>query len=425
MRKRVAGAFAVAILALGAVALELTAAGLYYSERGRLYYLDERAPPKATTYDASGSVFHPYMAYVLRTGREGDGWSANNVGFVNAHEMRRNTPGCCDYPVRTDDVVIGVFGGSVATGLALALQRSPELAQAFATRPEWSNRRVRVLNFAMPGYKQPQQALALTYFVALGQRFDLIVNIDGFNEIVTSHRNWAAGVEPTYPADTIWGEWGRLLEKAGTTGKPTSAASHLESYYRLSVSDWRRRADACRLAACFVGMSLAADLASARAARLAAALQSASEEESLFPTAIKNPDAKSFEIHVDTAERWAAASRVMAGLARERGAAYLHVVQPNQWWRAIAGAYPPIDPAHPHGWVIELVNAGYPRLVERVRGLREAGVDVLDATALFRELDWREVYSDDCCHYTDRGNALFAAAIAAEVARLQRTKVGN
>lgn len=418
MRKRLAASFALAVVALGAVAIETTALVLYFKERGKLYYTDHRERVAAPTpYAASGAVFHPYIGYVLRTHRDGEWWTTNNVGFQYVKDPTKTDPTWFDYPVRTDDLIIGVFGGSVATGLAFALQKSPDLARAIAARPEWQGRSVRVLNFAMPGYKQPQQSAALAYFASLGQRFDVLVNVDGFNEVVTSHRNWAAGVEPSYPADTLWGEWGRLLEKAGTTGKPTSAQSHLESYLRLSVPQWRQRADRCTLAMCFTAVNLAADLASRRAARLAARLQPGAETSSLYPTAIKSPLEAERDVFEQTAEQWAAASKVMADLAQARGWTYLHVLQPNQWWRKVSGEYSPIDPAHPHGWVIELVNQGYPRFVERIPALQASGVAVLDATALFRDRASRDVYSDDCCHYTDGGNAMLAEAIARAITR--------
>jgi hypothetical protein len=36
---------------------------------------------------------------------------------------------------------------------------------------------------AIGGYKQPQQLMALNYFTALGGEFDVLVNVDGFNEV--------------------------------------------------------------------------------------------------------------------------------------------------------------------------------------------------------------------------------------------------
>jgi len=39
------------------------------------------------------------------------------------------------------------------------------------------------LCFSHEGYKQPQQLLVLSYFLSIGQPFDMVMNIDGFNEV--------------------------------------------------------------------------------------------------------------------------------------------------------------------------------------------------------------------------------------------------
>jgi hypothetical protein len=315
-------------------------------------------------------------------------------------------------------VVVGVFGGSVAAAFALAAQSSPDFAAGLGRTPAWSGRRVRILNFAMPGFKQPQQLIALAYFLSLGQRFDLVLNIDGFNEVVTTQRNWTSGVEPSFPADTLWGEWGRQLENSvGQLGAVDGG--FLTLYYRLDERKWLRQAAACAFATCYAFSRAMASISSRRAAERPEATAGGREHRlSLFPTSVQTPLAKDVDIFSYTADRWADASRSMQALARQDGAIYLHVLQPNQWLKA-AGNYVPIDRDHIYTWVIGLVNAGYPRLVDRAAELSNTGVPVLDATNVLKGLAWRDAYLDDCCHYTDKGNTVLGTAIAARVAELQ------
>ncbi len=70
----------------------------------------------------------------------------------------KSASSCCDYPYAKskDEIIIGVFGGSVATGLVLALQKNPSWAQLFAIDPSWKDKKTKVLNFSMSGFKQPQ-----------------------------------------------------------------------------------------------------------------------------------------------------------------------------------------------------------------------------------------------------------------------------
>jgi len=55
-----------------------------------------------------------------------------------------------------------------------------------------------------PGYKQPQQLLALAYFLSLGAEYDLIINLDGYNDIVLPVTdNYNLGSTPFSPGTGI------------------------------------------------------------------------------------------------------------------------------------------------------------------------------------------------------------------------------
>ena len=58
-----------------------------------------------------------------------------------------------------DDFVIGIFGGSVANELTL-LGGDTIVATLSERRPELAGR-IRILNFGLGGYKQPQQTILL------------------------------------------------------------------------------------------------------------------------------------------------------------------------------------------------------------------------------------------------------------------------
>src|ERR1051326_2313113 len=122
-----------------------------------------------------------------------DGWKrlkANNHGFYSDF----------DYPrleVTKNDYVVGVFGGSVSAYFTVAGKQA--LIQTLKAHPSFRDKNVVVLNFAQCGFKQPQQLLILAYFVAQGQRFDAIVNLDGFNEAALAHQNWGSGGDISMP----------------------------------------------------------------------------------------------------------------------------------------------------------------------------------------------------------------------------------
>ena len=94
--------------------------------------------------------------------------------------------------------MVGIFGGSVAQWFAL--QGARPLIATLQASPGLRSRSILVLNFANGGYKQPQQLLFLNYLLAIGQRLDYVVNIDGFNEVAIAAVNVAGGISVAMPS---------------------------------------------------------------------------------------------------------------------------------------------------------------------------------------------------------------------------------
>jgi hypothetical protein len=194
--------FSVVTLLIVAAACELVGRAVYWSRFGEGYRrewilqvggeapagpelgadeaLDEldRSRPRWLRTD----ILHPYLGF---TRQEGDfdaglGLVANGPLMAERGDSR---------------VVVALTGGSVASYCA------PVLESEFNRRLEASGsaRRVRIQNLAQHGFKQPQQLMALTFALTLGARFDLVVNLDGFNEVALAEVNVLDGVHPAYP----------------------------------------------------------------------------------------------------------------------------------------------------------------------------------------------------------------------------------
>lgn len=383
------------------------------------YWRSPAAGAIPQAFQLPGAVFQPYYGYTLRPGRKGDyiggtKWRANNFGFQNV--VPADGSYCCEYVYhpKADEYVVGIFGGSVGSGYALSAQIDAKLARALAGTPGIDDRRIVVLNFAHPGFRQPQQLSALAYFISIGQKFDLVVNIDGFNEVVTSWKNWSDKVEPSYPADTLWGAWGRQLEQANAVGGGKNFL--FARYHQLSARTALETAERCATAICFYGRKVLARYHSWRASKNVAEMPRERQGRSLFPTRHMSDFSADFDVFAYTAEIWRRSSLGMARLAEASGARYLHLLQPDQWYRK-AGAYRPINVDHIYAWVIEPVNRGYDRL--RIEGQRliAAGVAFHDLSLIFRGRPEREVYVDDCCHYTSVGYDVVFAATAEALRR--------
>src|SRR5579872_2430295 len=123
-------------------------------------------------------VLHPYLGWVFNPdasaarGNRPHETPVNSLGFADSEfSIQRRS---------ADQFVIGVFGGSVA--LQMSTIGEAKLRERLAANPALRGRKIKIVRLAMSGYKQPQQLMALNYVLALGGEFDIVVNVDGYNE---------------------------------------------------------------------------------------------------------------------------------------------------------------------------------------------------------------------------------------------------
>ena len=130
---------------------------------------------------------------------------------------------------REDTVVIALLGGSVAELVKPFLER--ELRRYFAANH--LPRQPVVIELAAEIAKQPQQTMVVANTLLLGGEFDLIINLDGYNEVAGSAgQNFRNGVFPFFP---LW--WPK---RAGLTAEEILLAGNI----RLRRQEYTRRAAA-------------------------------------------------------------------------------------------------------------------------------------------------------------------------------------
>ena len=118
-------------------------------------------------------------------------WPANNYGFISKF----------DYPFvgPPKTFYVAVTGGSVANGFALEARE--QIVRVVSDAASIPRQAVQIINLTGGGFKQPQQALVIAYFAAIGQKLDLIVNLDGLNEAYIGWDNSKRfGAEPALPS---------------------------------------------------------------------------------------------------------------------------------------------------------------------------------------------------------------------------------
>lgn len=414
----------------------IRAFGLFAAERrlARVPAAQLAAGPEA---GAPLGLVHPYQGFSMRPGGPFEMAYAEFLEKALPEGERarpedhgRNLLGfrspVWDYrEVAESDYAVGVFGGSMAAHVAL-LGSEALAARLGELVPELTGR-VRVLNFAAGGYKQPQPLMVLVQALLLGVRLDAVVEIDGYNELVFGAKNAEQGYHPLFPSRFHMDALVQLASGNPSDELVLARAEIVRS--RRRAADWRRRAKAPLLrsselarALCGVGIVRQLRRAALREAELQA--QEAAPPEQALVAALPDPCLEAGDCTELVVELWARASLAMASLAEAHGLAYLHVLQPNQY---VPGAktFTGEERAllRPDDAWARAARRGYPRLIERGRRLRDQGIAFVDATGLFRDVS-DTLYVDDCCHVDARGNRMIAGAVAEGLAELLAKRGG-
>jgi hypothetical protein len=355
---RVVSALVIA-LALGGLAAEgaIRAFDLFAGSRA---LLDRELPPDETQGELANLV-HPYLGWSRTPDRISpmaywsgripifpDGqatswaqrnWRANGLGyFSQVPDYTQVDPG---------RYVVGVFGGSVADQLAVL--GGEALAEALGERFAAVRGSVVVLNFGSGGYKQPQQAISLLEMVLAGVPFDLIVNLDGYNELYFGYAAARGGHHPVLPSRGLYRTTvGFLTERSP---QRDALAERILAEQRAGRA-WRTRL----VEAPWLGQSeLVRAVAGAMAERherrrleLEGQLQEIGAAATDLPLASFphrcDPRDGCWEVMADV---WERASLMMYAMAQEIGAEYLHLLQPNQY---VEGSKPLSPEERRHAW---------------------------------------------------------------------------
>lgn len=406
-------------MAIFCVAAEVLALGIFYYQHGWLFYVDPYRPASAPIAESSAQGLtavglHPYFGPThrpgipfdlppgLQTPETASPVSTNNFGFASRY----------DYPfAKTTErqFVIGVFGGSVAAYFCRIGTNWFE--EDLRQNTFFKGRELVTLCFSHEGYKQPQQLLVLSYFLSLGQPFDLVINIDGFNEVALGAINDRYGWDVSMPSHEHLDALINLVNQATLTPAKLASLSRITSD-KERLNAVAARANTTRSAAVEFVLRRYYNVLRARYER----------ERVTFEALPSNPPANSV-IHVtpkvkprdgtavfgDIAANWQASSIAMRQLLAARSVPYVHILQPNQYYSARVFSAEERKVALNDGSPFKAgAQAGYPYLE------RMLDPGALNAVHAFDE-EREQMYFDDCCHYTVAGNRVLAHVIARAV----------
>lgn len=380
-----------------------------FSYREASSRLDASIPPSSLETPLAGlrpalwgdglvEALHPYFGFVADPTENRSELRVSDFGFP---ENGNRSP---IVKRSSHRVIVALFGGSFSRRTHASLKsvlndHSAALGKEFI-----------VINFAADGYKQPQQLMVLNYFLALGAEFDVVINLDGFNEVaLPASENVPYNVNPFYPR-----KWDR---RTATAISPSSlrligysqvikesrarwARVFRNHHFYLSptlFSLWQFRDDELARVIYETNRGIETELSKSQSYTMRGPSYVFENEERFYR---------------DLVEFWKRCSLQMNNLSQANGARYYHFLQPNQY---VEGSKPMSEAERRQAVNKESPFAdgsvkGYPLLIEAGRELQSAGVQFSDLTMVFSE--HREaLYTDDCCHTNREGTDIVANRI--------------
>lgn len=392
------------VIAIGVYAIaELFAqCGLYLTEADRY---DDNLEGIAQGLEADGSreVIHPYLGWVHnpQVGHPenifGKSIPINHLGFKDDIQSIHQRSADC--------FIVGILGGSVAWHTSVA--GAEIIKEQLNTHPAIQGREIILVRLATSGYKQPQQVM--------GGEFDAVVNIDGYNEVALALvENAYSGTSIVYPrawaSRTIsaldpssYATASRLLHLRGS--RQQAARNMLKSSFR-----WSPLRRLIWLATDRSKMVEIAELG----IEVSHTRQSSFVNHGPFDDNIKKAELKSSVIDL-----WKRSSVQLQRLCHATDTIYLHVLQPNQYVAdsKVLSAHELKHAFFADQELGEVIKELYPRLLDEVDWLKNAGVEFSDQTMLFGD-ETDTIYSDPFCHYNQRGNEMLAAAVVQALLQL-------
>lgn len=342
-------------------------------------------------------VVHPYVGYVPLTRAAKGG-----LGVARA------TPGS-PTTAAGDHVVIAVVGGSFAH--QFAEEGLPYLITRLGELPRFRGKTLVPVNAAVNGYKQPQQLMTVAYLLSLGEQLDILINLDGFNDVALHPtENAPVGLPPAYPR-----RWHQRVE-----GMLPGGAFRL-MLERVVLE--QRRAGLARTFSRFPWRDLntanfvyaALDLDVDRQLIETDQRLLSEEQRTAAPSVATGPRIEftnDGEMFAYLAGLWRRSSRVLHDIAAGHGFRYYHFLQPNQY---VPGSKPmgpreKADALPPRNLYPRIVEKAYPMLREAGRALAAEGVRFTDLTAAFAGHP-EPLYIDACCHVNRQGTVILADLI--------------
>lgn len=285
-----------------------------------------------------------------------------------------------------DEIKILIIGGSVAAFLSRnkAENQKSKFEQAVffeELNKTYKTNRFAVYNAALGGGKQPQSYFKLIHLDLMGFKPDLVLNVDGFNEIALSMSdNFDASIPPIYPR-----QHNRAIAR-------TALDKHCPMSNYLSSSNTK--------------VPLIELMSVIYLSRCHNEINIGPKDKTYWGY----QENFSYERYLmESINVWAESSNKINDFLLSKNIKYIHAIQPNQYHEESK----PLNDEE----LNEIKVLGFPYYGVHIKNHYDKlktsmlnASNISDLRFLFKT-DKRTLYADQCCHFNDLGNRELARAI--------------
>ncbi len=388
--------------------LELISVVIYFFNHKAFFYTHKhkRESQESIEFNVDRQLtdkrFHPFFGYTHKAGLK----DTNNYGFYCSY----------DYPLKKEKenwYIIGIFGGSVAHDFFM--KGKEQLTEKLKSHASFANKEIIFLNYALGGYKQPQQMQILTYFLSIGQEFDMVINIDGFNEVVFCFNNNRLNVDIAMPSAQHFLPMRDLMDAQAVTGEKLESIWKIQTY-KKDFNRIEEKLQRTKVASIYLILSSYSKHLykkyRSEIVRFDSLIKPADPEDSIVNIKYTPPAANEPVLLAKVASLWYRTSFIMNSVLSARGSGYFHFLQPNQYYSKKSFTKREQETALDNQLAYNfLVKKGYPVLQQAVEALKKNHVNAFSAVGIFDKIK-ETVFIDQCCHFNQLGNEIFADFMA-------------
>jgi len=313
--------------------------------------------------------------------------------------------GLYEYANDSSEVMVGITGASVSQQFYEDKAAVEELKKTISAIPAYHGRPVHVVNLALAAYKQPQQSIAVMLYLTFGGRLDILINLDGHNEMVDAQEN------PTfheifygYPTAYFWHD---VVDPFHEVGENHAIGKIM--MLRMLRQQWADLFEALpplQYSVTALTLWKYGDLMFDNHINAIEQIRMSMQQDNRLLqgpyTPLDTDELMNRALHV-----WTEGSLLIQKLSELHEFRYYHFLQPVP---NLPGTKP-FSEKEQHTVANQREQAMdvacYAKLRVKLPELQKQGVKIYDITDIFSKTT-RNIYRDSCCHVNHAGNMAFA-----------------